>query len=1049
MRPVLTSAWICNKREATMSALIATLNSVDQLTPENTRYLFSKLDQLVVSLDAIADEIDPNFESIGFIVRNLNCLRTVLKNSCPPIDKPDEPGNLKTDAEFLEMLRAISIPLRGLGPKISAKISFVMDKLANLSEVPIKKKAVQPSKENEQIEASDSQKNDRQRLRLEELARISLKLDEIVGQVEAYPDDLICNGVKLGFIKKNLRYLAFVGGTRFTEQAHEAAVNDLTAYYKKLFKYAYSSMRTFGLKGEVSLTALLPLFPEFMKTMSAGFGGSHTRGIAIDDENYPGRLKKWTVTVQAKIDAGFFEAGGKGSLSYGSYEEWDTIRKYVTANIADLANTYSVRPTGIQKYLGGLQHPVVSDYLSRHHILKQAGLKTIWAKWFGADIFRIDRMEVLQQKYADQFERISQSFSVLLSILNTKTAPGSQSEIALQNIDIGDGNGLNLSLRANSVNASGGIGADMPFLKAGGTYSFDRDSTSLDLVVSTPVCEKMADLESEVAEKLTLNKIHRDELESDVSNPFDEIAEKRKRLEQLNSIKLERTNLLQTIRNEIYVKSAGLRRKFDADHATRTLALGNRYEIQTGKSELPWSHQYGAAGIPKSSFEIEVVDLTRKFQSLQRDFQAYLTFQSQLSTAATEHEKASAKAAIKKFHLMYGANDSIDCMVRLISLNAWLYTALGELEQRSSSFPDLAMLIKGSKQSIRDFEVRLNKPTFALDRKKVTELSAFRRRAQLETIDVKHTLKCAGGVTIANAGWSKAQQAGHTDSVLFRHREHPHPMRAGDFRDYEFRFGANVNVSDGMAQSLVTQVLNADHIADIPNLQQCLEKQFGLVSAGEERVFTFRFFKPSQAIFPGLDFRPLYFRKTKVSSHALTPNFAVFTGVTVGGSYEKSTTTFGDEEYSSDSIWNFLLRYFHDYGVGHISETGECSEEGLWLDIATEQRTSLTELFEKFALECASPTRIAPKNSMREELNVIEKAIFRLKISDEARRKIKDARIEFAERTKTFQNSKTAENYNRSLISFQNLMLAYCPHIKKMKRNSPLYRALPFTIPNT
>jgi hypothetical protein len=267
------------------------------------------------------------------------------------------------------------------------------------------------------------------------------------------------------------------------------------------------------------------------------------------------------------------------------------------------------------------------------------------------------------------------------------------------------------------------------------------------------------------------------------------------------------------------------------------------------------------------------------------------------------------------------------------------------------------------------------------------------------------------------------------------------------------RIGANVGMTPDGCQWLVAKLCAAHSIADVPDIKTAitsyLANQPHLATVGHERSFIFRYYKPSELLFPGLGLRRFYFRQNNVKATSFAPKLAAGLGITAGINLERNAISAVTEKYYADSIWYFLQRYFHDFGNNHISNANSFHREGYWPSIRRQQKFSLEELFKKFATESESSSLMAQTDSLTVELNAIEMAFTRRKLSISDYQIITEARTEFDQAARSFKAETTSENYEAALMGFQKLMYSYCPHIRKMKANSLLYETMAFSLTDT
>jgi len=197
-----------------------------------------------------------------------------------------------------------------------------------------------------------------------------------------------------------------------------------------------------------------------------------------------------------------------------------------------------------------------------------------------------------------------------------------------------------------------------------------------------------------------------------------------------------------------------------------------------------------------------------------------------------------------------------------------------------------------------------------------------------------------------------------------------------------------------------------------------------------------------------LSSRRFYFRQNNVTALSFSPKVSFGSGFSAGMNVERNTTTFGSEKYQPDTIWYFLQRYFHDFGNNHISKTNGFHKEGYWLTIVRQQESSLQKIFKNFAKESESLNSPAA-DSLTAEFNALESAFRRRRISGADLQNIALFRAHFEQVARSFKRDPTSKNYQAALTGFQDLMYAYCPHIRKMKTNSVLFKNMEFSLTDT
>ena len=1042
------------------------------LKNEDWEKIIIQLDFLIHRLEQLKLTAPATFRSINFSIENAVLVRDLCKTGSAQSAGQFDPGS---KAGFLKVFREIRYAFKGYdafqnedGLGINAALDEVLKIVANSD----------PSKDDFTVEEWDFISGT-----LESIVRspAGTKIDSIYDgfKINHQQDELIHNGLKIGFLKKNLDYLAFVSGAAWARQAHAAIVDHLAGIYRKEWNPAYTSLTTHT--GSLSVS-----MPFFRIQGTAG----RTSGLVTDDEGYPGELNTANGSVAVEANLGLdsiklakAEIDGQGSK--GTYDEWDSARKYVVDHFQEMILERHNDPQ-VARYLArksvpdGQVQPMPSAAIAstatvqaKEGLLPDAGEVHDAAKPEKPQELTtriqpiVERVEIslqnishIQKAYDLESKYISHLFSILIAIrpqhLSTfflNEASRNTGTIKLRPLKIEQAGRLTLAYTSLSGKVAATAGPETPLANLNVSATAGGAWACAELVRNTPICAKLRRL------------YYREEY-----NDQGEI--------QRNKTGME-------IRNEIVEKSMGLRTRLDMDAISETWKMQRKISktavltteqaaslsaFQTAelqrkrdKSMPIWSqspikqvlqnpmleaHAADTAPPTKMPIEKELDALNDNLKQLKLDFKQYARFQAQMSYG--DHTNA---ASVEAMHKKYGAINAEDCMYRFLVLNAWLYTVALDLEEQ---VPELSSQMKLTEDALVDLEKRMFNCKFSINKNKLNELAAFKEECLLQTKDIR--LGAAAKAELIPGGRVAHGLLPQQISVLLqqRYRYHVNPLRIGEYRDVEIRLspGLELETRSGIIDYILQQIIAQGGNDYLPKeeLRKNLETYLGVgFNFTSTVVLNFRWFKPT--LFPGLGYRFWNMRASISNDFTVsvaTPAFFISGGYT----YEKIRNTFVHEVYSTDSMLYFGLRFFHDFAIKDIVEeqgTAAISPHSYWATVKNEQIAALKDLFKNTgkAESLRRKTGGESDYSVLKELNALEAEMNKIsKGRDQHKDKIDKAKKAFMDQACLFSDG-DGENYEATLKAFESLMLAYSPRLITMKKKSELFKPRSFKLEAT
>ena len=408
------------------------------------------------------------------------------------------------------------------------------------------------------------------------------------------------------------------------------------------------------------------------------------------------------------------------------------------------------------------------------------------------------------------------------------------------------------------------------------------------------------------------------------------------------------------------------------------------------------------------------------YKKLKLDFKYYSRLQVQLNQEhRLDKTYLPSKASINKFNAIYDATSVEECLHHMVVLNAFLFSTIMD-----KTGPESDALRK----KLLNLEASLLAPKFAHKRDYLDKHAYFMEDVQTLIKDKKLSLSLA--TTDILSGVQKLNEV----KIQFRERKHTNPFRHGDYIDISFNFGidpvANASIIKSIAKHLNSSALG---------IAGEFVKVTSMYHAGSHTV---RFYRPTA--FPGLPYRILFVRTNIVKEQKIAVKIPIpvmaAAHLNVGVNYSTSSTNNICEECSPNTIIYYAMRYMHDCFESKISATGEIAEDSFWNTLVYEQRNSLKKLFNNFSTIPAPGESIEQhrqiKNGLVKELVEIEKLFVN---SEEDEHKFTALRDNF------FATANT-HNFDACLVSFQNLLLGYSTHWKKLRLESALFKPREFKL---
>ena len=962
---------------------------------------------------------------------DLDNLAPMLNQLCPKLAVQADP---RSKLGFLKLFNAVRAGLKGVDrKKISPTLEVIREILLR-----------------------------REELNIEDWEFISLKLEKLVQLIPCHSEDFIHNGFKIGFLKKNLDYLAFVSGAMWLERSHRFIVDHLTNQrYKEKFNESFSESDTHT----VSISASMPF-------LSTRLAVSRTKALVTDDEGYLGRVDttKFAGGVSGNLGVDSVKlasVGIEGSVTRGSYEEWSKIRHYVLTNLNELLLEHSkksalsgpvlrigdtdfrffgtgvdnelqvhltrhqsnVLPVGLRTEMISKIAPSDDDNLRLSRTAKDIAQKYDVANpgryRYMVERLKIDMhyMDAIRQTYAMQSSRMAQTFSVLLSVsanriperfVEDAAFDGAKIKPDLLNIEQAKGLNLPYTVIAGKVTSTVGLESELGSLNL--TGALEASSAGVLLTTYTPLCEKL-------------------------QSTFDEGI--------YNSTTEGQATLRNEMALEIIKKSRGIRSKLDKeDLAYSKLRLLDRATYKTldydpsKESAVEEAFLRSAGGIWADAPQNESPTarssrLKRALEHVKATFQQYEKIQSSLANGG-----APALESLSDIHKMFGVESAEKFMYRLLLLNAWIYTQTLESEN-TKEIIDFRIELATNEAAMLNYK-------FPVNQKVLEEHTSYQQECELTVKDIKLGAAATAAIapsTLEVLGMGMLQIV---VSVLQRFREHVNPFRHGNYRDVEVRLSAGIAL--GSRAKCVEYIYNAitskagTECRIGPEDTQNIEKFLDSVTAVTGTlVLNFKWYKPT--LFPSLGYR-FWNMRASVAGDA---TFSVNTPtpfISAGYSYEKVRTGFLYEIYSTSSMLLFGLRFFHDYCIDDVNQkTGAITAESYYGGVRKLKAETLKSLFSNTGRQ---HTMGYTEYSVLKELDAIEKEIGTIaKNRTENMKQINIARDELMRTAAAFYKTDSEENYTLALAAFEKLLFTYSPHLLAMKRRSALFKPKKFELLDT
>lgn len=931
-----------------------------------------------------------NFSNIrgNEFIAKINSLRP-LRTPQPPVELHGDSTNLKSKKGFLAVLDPLLEKFSDLDPEVDIVLGRLLADINKIGDAPT---------------SSDWAKVSLALEKLLLLLNTKCKLTEQRKRVSETDRVVVIVRDELEFLKKCVGHLEFVSRVAWAELAHQAIVDDLAAYYEKLWDFAHSDFTTTG--ASLGITAL-----EFL---TIGLGYNYRSGTVVDDEGFSGHAALHTVEVSAKagVDIGGFGAEGslKGSYSKGLYREWNNAKHYVADNFTQIVSTQNLAK---RKILGLPGADLYKRHLTRSSTL---GIEE------GSDSTKPEMTEFQQlvENYETQKGHISQFFSVYLSTLQP-----SQSALPAKQVEQTDP--AVATVAATQAMASGRIKLESSSYQACDPFKADMSVLS---VKAAGVIGEFDSYASSRTDRLNVK------MGAGAEAAYQKVA--------LAFVRYK--SPIQKMRELHKANSDGA---FGEEIGTAHQKLQTTSNTMWERLNLKWNHfaeKRIGAGVPTKSTPTMDSDMLDELQGtrlalLERDFMEYARLQRQMS-----YGDVTTRGSLDAFHKLYGVKNKEEFIACLITLNAALYSAEMQKDEGTRDAAFIGELV--------GFEKTLQSPSFTYDTTKVKKLCFFKDDAELSTSDKKLTFQVA--LPSAPDGGTQVTTS-ISVSVQIRKRIHHNIFRAGDYVD--------ISIDGGIALEPDVMGYIADAMkkhADTRDIADYLRTDNGSVLGKSfigGQTFTIRYYKP--AFFPALGYRCLFrkfvnHKEATLGGKLPTIPVAPGVGIKLAASVDKSKTSLSSIAYSSSTFFHFALVHIHEFASEKAEysprEFGDADvgqrvipESCYWNTVKREQRAVLEKLFAGVNSESEMPgTLITELNQIHEVLAAQSGAEGELAVFGAQKARFIEAVKGFCAAGAKDKNKEAL--YLDAVKEMENLFILYHPHIQMWKGQASVYTEREFDI---